>query len=817
MSFQSEAPRRIPLVLASFFAAGVLLGIVGWRCARLNPTESVAVCHEFKPGDQSLPRDFIEQVGSLPVAWLLTGQGYPLEGIPEGVFEVKLSVVMPSDWDPMQCPLVLVTPDGEKLLDLEEPPRPLTETHQKIRYSGRVTWSQFGPFGIRCAAEADTVGVLSLRLATYAGYASKIGYFIFQFPSGTMHLYAPATVGLIGLLFWGWLFSWAKFLFFSERWDSLRQRLFILFVWLGPGTLALVELVSTAFTPCRLILTPFGLVSVGIAPMFVGWLVITLGWGEKPVVPDPFNQAGGFLLRCLRGISVKAHLDWGVAVVALAGLVFAVLVSCMSFYRHAEFHTHAFDLGVVSNDIWNTAHGRLFETSLLPWSHLGEHFALVYLFLAPLYWIWADPRMLIAVQAVFLGLSAVPLYVFGRKILGRKWLAALVAVGYLNHPGLRGIALSEVHQIGFYPMFFLAAMCLLFDGAPETWQRRRPRHLLAFLIVIALAVSIREDLALAAMFLGLYLMTQRGRRLFGLQLSVGSLVCFLLLVLVVIPYFRGQPYSHIQRYDEMGGTFSGIASNLFLHPLQSFRLMMSEQRSTLIREALKPVLYLPVLSGWAFILVLSSLGGCLLSSNAYVFSLFTHYPGLWIAPIYVTTILALHQVFRRMERFRSSGSSLRIVLRIVGLVFFLVLIVAALFPSSSVPPWKTVASRSRWEKVYRRQSFSEPARTLLKRFDQPEASVSAQAMFVPHLANRREIYHFPDGGRTDYLLVDIGLESTKYPFMDVDFRKILIERIEEGNYGLVDREATVCLLKRDAPRTDADAALIQDIKTWAIE
>lgn len=802
---------RIPII-AALFAAGVLLGIVGWRCARLDPTATVAVSYQFRPGEQHLPKDLMEQAGNVPVAWLESDRLYGLPGIPEGIFEVKISLLMPQDWDPVQCPLVLVTPEGERFFSLDEPPHILNEDYQKIRYAGIVSWDKFGAVSIRTTAEADTVGLLSLRLANYAGYASKIGYLIFRFPSGAVHLYAPATIGLIGLLFWGTLFSWAEALFLSRRWEPHRQRLFVLFAWLGPVILAGVELACHAFTPYRLILTPFGLVSIGVGTMLLGWLLVTLGWGELPsIAGHPIGETVTILARALRVEKLQKRVDWGLVVTSLAGLLFTVLVCRMAFYRHAEFHTHAFDLGVVSNDVWNTSRGRLYETSLLPWSHLGEHFVSVYLFLAPLYWIWDDPRILIAVQALFLGLSALPLYLLGRKLLGKKWLAMIIALGYLNHPGLRGIALSEVHQIGFYPMFFLTALCLLFDDAPHRWQGRRPRHWIAFLIVIVLAMSIREDLALAAMFLGVYLMTQRGRRLFGLQLSVGSLACFLVLVLVVIPYFRGQPYSHIERYDEMGGTFGSIVGNLFLSPIQSLRIMMSEQRTTLIHEALKPVVYVPLVSGWAFLLVLSSLGGCLLSSNAFVFSLFAHYPGLWLPPVYAATVIAGYQILRRTERFSTMGKTARIALRVSGLVLVLVFIGHASFPQSSVPPWKTVANCSRWSKVYKPQSFGEQARTVLRRFDQSEASVSAQTMFVPHLANRREIYHFPDGEKADYLIVDISKESTKYPLMDVDFRKTLMQRIEQGNYSLVDREGTVCLLKRNAPRTERDKALIRDI------
>src|SRR3712207_4757306 len=100
-------------------------------------------------------------------------------------------------------------------------------------------------------------------------------------------------------------------------------------------------------------------------------------------------------------------LAWAAAPVAVAfGGAFIGLTLWMAFTRHATFNTGRFDLEIYTQVVWNTAHGRPFETTLLKTNlnRLAEHVALV---LVPVSWLYAlapDPRLLIAIQQLALGL-----------------------------------------------------------------------------------------------------------------------------------------------------------------------------------------------------------------------------------------------------------------------------------------------------------------------------------------------------------------------------------------------------------------------------
>ena len=76
-------------------------------------------------------------------------------------------------------------------------------------------------------------------------------------------------------------------------------------------------------------------------------------------------------------------LAWGVG--------FAVLAA----RRHADFLSHRYDLGNMTQAVWSTAHGRpleITESAGEQMSRLGSHVDPLLVLFAPLWWIWPSPR-----------------------------------------------------------------------------------------------------------------------------------------------------------------------------------------------------------------------------------------------------------------------------------------------------------------------------------------------------------------------------------------------------------------------------------------
>ncbi|MFD0760344.1 DUF2079 domain-containing protein [Arthrobacter ulcerisalmonis] len=121
-------------------------------------------------------------------------------------------------------------------------------------------------------------------------------------------------------------------------------------------------------------------------------------------------------------------LRW-ITVLAFAA---AVLYSTFSFQRFSRFQSAGYDLGIFDQVV------RQYSQLAAPYSQikgpgfniLGDHFHPILATLAPLYWLWDDPRMLGIAMAVLLAVSVFPVYFFTRSRLG--WLPGLlVSAGYL--------------------------------------------------------------------------------------------------------------------------------------------------------------------------------------------------------------------------------------------------------------------------------------------------------------------------------------------------------------------------------------------------
>ena len=124
----------------------------------------------------------------------------------------------------------------------------------------------------------------------------------------------------------------------------------------------------------------------------------------------------GALARAVRFARAEPAVLALAAVASLAYATFSVL-------NHGHFGTYAYDLGIFDQVMWHYSRFELPETTIvgLP-TALGDHLHPVLLLLTPLYWIWADPRMLLGAQAVLLGASVVPVFVFCRDHVGRSQL-----------------------------------------------------------------------------------------------------------------------------------------------------------------------------------------------------------------------------------------------------------------------------------------------------------------------------------------------------------------------------------------------------------
>jgi uncharacterized membrane protein len=244
-------------------------------------------------------------------------------------------------------------------------------------------------------------------------------------------------------------------------------------------------------------------------------------------------------------------------------LAYGAGFAALSALRHRSFNTGRFDLGNMVQAVWSTAHGHPLAVTDLQGeqiSRLGAHVDPILVAFAPLWWIWPSPAMLLTVQAVAVALGALPVFWLGRKHVGSEAAALGFALAYLLYPAVQWMTLNEFHPVA------LAAPLLLF----ALWYLDEDR--LVPFVGFALAASLcKEEIPLVVAGLGLWYALARRRWFAGGAIAAFGVAAAAVSIELIVPHFNeGASSAFYGRYDEVGGSPTGILETVFTDPGQLF-------------------------------------------------------------------------------------------------------------------------------------------------------------------------------------------------------------------------------------------------------
>jgi len=529
----------------------------------------------------------------------------------------------------------------------------------------------------------------------------------------------------------------------------------------------------------------------------VGSAVWTWGLAAVTAAVVAFSLSG--LVRRVGGDDAWERRGW--RVVCVAAVLYLGVFGALSVARHASFRSHALDLGTMDQAAWNTIHGRVLERSPLYRAPadgsryenrlLDAKLELLFIPLSALYWLWPDPRVLLVVQTAFLAAAALPLY---RLIAsqGQPLLAVLIALGYLAYMPLHYVNIADFHMSALMVPFLVAA-----------WWAVRQRRWRAYYAWLALAFGCRIDAAFVGLALGVSIaIWQRGYRRHGLYTVAFAAAWLALDFGIVVPVVRhaygpGAGDLVARRFQDLGGSASGVVRTLLTNPgLAVSRLADREKIQTLF-DLMAPLGFLPVLGLPALLPALPVLGINLLASSTWQNSVHAHYMAPVIPFLWIALGEGLIWLGRRGRR---------------GLVFALgcyaaisTLLSSYLF--SPFPPGKAFhiadfVQSSPYEENLRAITAQVPA----------DASVCAQSDVYPHLSQRRDALLFPhcrlQGDlEAEYIVLDLDASATKSPLGFHTFYELVDVWLTRPDYGVVDRQGGVLLLRRAALRQDLPAVL----------
>ncbi len=313
----------------------------------------------------------------------------------------------------------------------------------------------------------------------------------------------------------------------------------------------------------------------------------------------------------------KTHI----IILTLIFIVASVYSFILANKRYENYEYGKFDLGNMSQMVWNTAHGNFMEvtdqfgTNMPRWgmSHIDPIIAIF----APIYWFYADPMVLVLGQQLIILSAIYPLFALIRWKTKSNIAAYLIVLSYVMYPA-NGFTLVWT---GFHGISFVAPLLIWL-----VWYLERNNFLskatlkqnIIYWTLIVLMLAGKEEIG-ALLALGSVFLYFKNKSL-AIKTFIIGLTWTLLCFLVFIPH-----YSHyrtesvntffeqvgvstteaanisgenffLNRYAYLGNSYGEIAMNVILKPGLVYKKTFNEQKVEALNNLFGPLGYVVAFS-----------------------------------------------------------------------------------------------------------------------------------------------------------------------------------------------------------------------------
>lgn len=362
-----------------------------------------------------------------------------------------------------------------------------------------------------------------------------------------------------------------------------------------------------------------------------------------------------YLLKIEDFISKHKHELFLIFSVSIYILYFTVA----SFLRYDNFFTGRFDLGNMDQAVWNSIHARFFQitdpngTNII--SRLAFHADFILVLISPLYLIWSNPKMLLLLQSVTLGFGAIFVYLISKEIIKEKKFSLLFSVIYLLNPALQYANLYDFHPVTLGTTLLLAAFYyflkrkyfLLIIFAVLAGLTKE--HVWAIISIFGLAITLRVFWENKFLFRRLN-RKQIGEIIFGLSITLISVLTFYYLIWHAIPIASGGQHFALSYYSDFGNTTSNVAKNILLSPLKIISTALQPPKLIYLFQLLFPLGFLSLLNPMILVFTIPDLTVNLLSNNAQLHQIFYQYTSTVTPFIFISSIYTIGLIIKRFPK-----------------------------------------------------------------------------------------------------------------------------------------------------------------------
>lgn len=472
--------------------------------------------------------------------------------------------------------------------------------------------------------------------------------------------------------------------------------------------------------------------------------------------------------------------------------LFVVYFSFAAINRLYTFRANYFDLGIMDQVVYNTSRGHFLEMtnpqSQVNTSRFAIHFDPLLALFAPLYWLRPDPRTLLIIQAIVVGLGAYAVYLIGNKLIKNKLTSLLFALSYLVYfPNQRAV-IFDFHSVVFATTFLLFMM--YFSLVKRYWL---------MVGCMFLALLTKEHVGLVTFLYGLYLFFIKKERTYSLIVASISMFFFVTTVMYIIPTARQGAHFALQYFDEVGESPRDIFMNLLTNPSIIAEKASSEDGFSYLRRLFTPHFMLAAFAPFELLIALPEILINLLSSSGNMRAIYFHYNAIIVPFIFLSVIVGYTRVTRMVKDHRTP-------VIVMGIYLILQLVSAyrygpypfKFFPSDHMP---RPVDQAKVDLIEQWQL------SLL-----PEAVVATSPSIAPFFTHRRYYYNFLyDSGyrgagiTEDDIIKDVGVyRKAEYVVLaksEVEGENPLVKVFyddlkENADYMIIFEEGDIIVYKR---------------------
>lgn len=461
---------------------------------------------------------------------------------------------------------------------------------------------------------------------------------------------------------------------------------------------------------------------------------------------------------------------------------FSVLFCLISLVNHYHFRTNWFDLGFYTNHLYQYAHFNFSHFSV----SLSDHFDLLLVVFSPLVYILGSYTLLI-IQIFFILLGGIGVYRFCILQSLKSKHAILFQIIFYLFFGVYGALAFDYHSN-------VIAACLipflfLYYQKGKKWK---------FLLVYLLIFISKENMILWLAFILLALpFTFKNQTQFktgALVLSAFSFFSFYFITSVVMPsLINAQEYPNF-KYEHIGNShnFKDVFIFLISHPLEGLNLFFSNYTGISNYNNVKTESLVFIFLSGGFLLFIRPLYFFMLIP-AFAQKYLHDSPEMWgvnfqynieFAPI---IILCAIDVVKSIQNAKTLNILIYCLLILnLGLTIHLMDNTICYIKRSSIRFYQMTHYEGEFDVKKMNWLFSKIPN---------ESSVSAQSMFTPHLALRKNIKLYKGHeDTTDYILV--AQTDEPYPLEKEVAEKELQLLFKSKTYQLVSAIDHVYLFKK---------------------